>query len=48
MSNNKPQDEKPGPVPKGPRLVEMPKRPVRKIDAEWIEEPATLREIPRR
>ncbi len=32
---------------KGPKLVEMPARPVRMIDAVWIEEP-TLREIPRR
>jgi hypothetical protein len=32
---------------KGPKLVEMPARPVRQIDAVWLEEP-TLREIPRR
>lgn len=48
MSNNpaKPEEKKEKSTPG--KLVEMPKRPIRKINAEWIEQPATLREIPRR
>jgi hypothetical protein len=40
MSNNPTDKEgklgKTKPVAKGPKLVEMPKRPVRKIEAVWI------------
>ena len=44
MSNN-PTDKagKPGktpPVSRRPKLVEMPQRPLRKIDPVWIEEPS--------